>query len=76
MPLSAKHRSQGNHTNSTNHPSSHDLLEQSEGRSSSTEKRLTERGDDSLIEHILDFLDKYPVHFMPRTSLPGCMRAL
>jgi len=76
MPLSAKHPSHGSNTNPTNHPSSHDLLEHCEGRSASTEKRLIERGDDSLVEHILDFLDKYPVRFMPRTSLTGCVRAL
>ena len=76
MPLSAKHRSHGSNTNPTNHPSSHDLLEQTEGRSASTEKQSIGRGDDSLVEHILDFLDKYPVRFMPQASLTGCMRAL
>jgi hypothetical protein len=73
MSLSAKDRSQEN-THHTNRPTSHDLLEPAEDRSI-TKEQATGPEVDSLVEHILDFLDKYPARFAPRAPLTSCMRA-
>jgi len=75
MSLSARHLSQASNTNFTNHTPSHNLLEQAKDCSDSTAKLPAKPGDDSLVEHILDFLDKYPVSFSQRAPLTGCMRA-
>ncbi len=74
MSLGAKDRSLENNVSPSNRPSSHDLLESATDRSVSKE-HASGREDDSLIEHILDFLDKYPSRFAPQTPLTGCMRA-
>jgi len=74
MSLSAKDRSQDHEASHTNHPSSHDMLESDEN-SGVSQEQTTSQDDDSLVEHILDFLDKYPARFAPRAPLHGCMRA-
>jgi hypothetical protein len=63
--------SQQNKDSRTNCPSSRDLLRPAEGRNASQEQ-TTEPEDDSLVEHILDFLDKYPTRFCARTQLTEC----
>jgi len=68
MSLSAKHRSQSNNaSHSSNHPSS-DSPESSENRNISTEN-ASQTGDNSLIEHVLDFLDSYPACFASQIAL-------
>jgi len=68
MSLSAKHRSQNNNaSHSSNHPSS-DSPESSENRTISTEN-ASQTGDNSLIEHVLDFLDSYPACFASQIAL-------
>lgn len=71
MSLSAKHRNQDNVSNA-NCPSSHDLT--AHGRNSTAEQGAGQEYD-SLVEYILDFLDRYPARLAPRTPLTGCMRA-
>jgi hypothetical protein len=73
MSLSAKHRNQDS-VSHANRPSSHDLIEMAPTRSSTAEP-ATGREYDSLVEHILDFLDRYPARLTSRTPLTGCMRA-
>jgi hypothetical protein len=73
MSLSAKHRSQDSVSNA-NRPSSHDLIEVAPNRSSLIEP-TNGRAYDSLVEHILDFLDRYPARLASQNSLTGCMRA-
>jgi hypothetical protein len=75
MSLSARYLSQANKTNSTNHLASHDLPGQDKNRSDSTAKPPAKHGYDSLVEHILDFLDKYPSGSSQRGPLTGCMPA-
>jgi hypothetical protein len=73
MSLSATHRRQENNPRRPN-PSSHDLLNSNTDRNTDKEHTSGTK-DDSLVEHILDFLDKYPVRFTPRTPLTRCLRA-
>jgi hypothetical protein len=73
MSFSAKDRSQEN-ARHTNHPSSKDVVEPADSRNI-TKDQTTGSEPDSLVEHILDFLDKYPARFAPRTALTGCIRA-
>jgi hypothetical protein len=70
MSLGAKDRN----VSPSNRPSSHDLLESATDHSV-TKEHASGREDDSLIEHILDFLDKYPSRFAPQAPLTECMRA-
>jgi len=69
MSFSARDRS---HDNNAGHSSSHDLLEPSDSHDVFRE-RSTEPEDDSLIEHVLDFLDKYPACFVSRVPLSSCI---
>lgn len=71
MSLSAEHR--GPDHNHDDRPSFHDF-EPSDDRKGARRER-GEREEDPLVEHILDFLDKYPARFAPCSSLAGCMRA-
>jgi len=71
MSFSAMHSSQEKNPRRPN-PSSQDLLNSNKDRKTNQE-HTSESKDDSLVEHILDFLDKYPVRFAPRTPLTRCM---
>lgn len=73
MSLSAMHNSQDNSSHRPN-PSSQDLLKSKKDRRTNQE-HTSENKDDSLVEHILDFLDRYPVRLASRTHLAECMRA-
>jgi hypothetical protein len=74
MSLNAKDRSQDNHGRPTSYPSSHDWPGADEERSVS-KGHTTEPEDDLLVEHILDFLDKYPACFTPHAPLTKYLRA-
>lgn len=71
MSLSATDRSQDHNISRTNYPVLHDWYETIEDREVFKE-RSTESENDSLVEHILDFLDKYPVCFVPQPPLSEC----
>jgi hypothetical protein len=74
MSLSSEHRRLDNNARSTEHPDLRDLPESPEDHKLTKESTVGPR-EDPLVEHILDFLDKYPARFAPRGPLVGCMRA-
>lgn len=75
MLLSAKHRRQNNNaSHNPNHPSS-DFQESTQHHNISQEKTSQPEEEDSLVEHVLDFLDKYPVCFARRAPLTEYVRA-
>ena len=73
MSFSAQHRTQEINASHTNCPSSRDLHKPS-GEGYLSKNHTTEPEDNSLVEHILDFLDKYPARFAPRVPPTGCVR--
>jgi hypothetical protein len=75
MLLSGKHRRQNNNaSHNSNRPSSSDCVEPAEHHKISPEKTSAPE-EDSLVEHILDFLEKYPACFASRTSAAKCLQA-
>jgi hypothetical protein len=73
MLHSAKRRSQNNNASrSPNRPSS-DPIESSEERSISQD--TSQPKEDSLVEQILEFLDRYPARFVPRSPMREHIRA-
>lgn len=76
MSLSAEHRGPDHHNSSHDEgPSFHDLIKPVDDRKGVTKGHSTGPGEAPLVEHILDFLDKYPACFAPCSSLTGCIRA-
>jgi hypothetical protein len=76
MLLSAKRRRQNNNaSHNLNHPSSSDFQESTDHRSISPGKTSQPKAEDSLVEHVLDFLDKYPVCHASQVSFTECLRA-
>lgn len=73
MSFSAIHCSQENNSGQTSSPS-RDLSGSVEERSI-TKEQTSEREDDSLVEHILDFLDRYPACLAFHPTFTKCIRA-
>jgi hypothetical protein len=74
MSFSAIHCSQENNSGQTNCSPSRDLSGSAEEHSI-TKEQTAEREDDSLVEHILDFLDRYPACLTSQPTLTRCIRA-
>ena len=75
MLLRAKRRQNNNASHNLNHPSSSDFQESTNHRSISPEKTSQPQEEDSLVEHVLDFLDKYPVCHAAQVPFTECLRA-
>lgn len=75
MSPSAEHRGPGNHIGHDDRPSLHDLLDPKDDRKGAAHEHGRSGDDAPLVEHILDFLDKYPARFVRSASLTGCMGA-
>jgi hypothetical protein len=76
MLLSAKRRRQNNNaSHNLNHPSSSDFQESTDHRSISPGKTSQPKVEDSLVEHVLDFLDKYPVCHASQVPFTEYLRA-
>jgi hypothetical protein len=75
MLLRAKRRQNNNASHNLNHPSSSDFQESTDHRSISPEKTSPPQEEDSLVEHVLDFLDKYPVCRARQVSFTEYLRA-
>ena len=76
MLITAKHRRQNNNaSHNLNHPSSSDFQESTNHRSISSENTSQPQEADSLVEHVLDFLDKYPVCHASQVPFTEYLRA-
>jgi hypothetical protein len=76
MLLRAKRRQNNNASHNLNRPSSSsDFQESTDHRSISPGKTSQPKAEDSLVEHVLDFLDKYPVCHASQVSFTECLRA-
>jgi hypothetical protein len=75
MLLRAKRRQNNNASHNLNHPSSSDFQESTDHRSISPGKTSQPKAEDSLVEHVLDFLDKYPVCHASQVPIREYLRA-
>ena len=75
MLLRAKRRQNNNASHNLNHPSSSDFQESTNHRSISPENTSQPQEADSLVEHVLDFLDKYPVCHASQVPFTEYLRA-
>lgn len=75
MLLRAKRRQNNNASHNLNHPASPDFHESTDHRSISSGKTSQPKAEDSLVEHVLDFLDKYPVCHASQVPFTEYLRA-
>lgn len=73
MSLSAEHRAPDHNSSHDDHSSFRDLIQSPDDRKDATQDHCGRK--DPLVEHVLDFLDKYPACFAPDASLANWMRA-
>ena len=74
MLLRAKRRQNNHASHNLNRPSSSDFQEPTDHRSISPGKTSQPKAEDSLVEHVLDFLDKYPVCHASQVSFTEGLR--
>jgi hypothetical protein len=74
MSLSSKSSSQDNNASPNTRTPSGDLHESEDWNV--PREHTSASGDDSLVEHVLDFLEKYPIYFASQTPSMGIRSGL
>lgn len=75
MSFSAEHRRPDHNSSRNDCPSFHDLTKPADDLKGVTKGHRPRPDEDPLVEHILDFLDKYPARLASGMPVMGCIGA-